>query len=305
MDFHTIINLIYTAVCCVNFCVASAFLTMALLYRRRCGNFSTLLACNTALGVLLYSIVHIFQSIYMYTWDRSEVVDIDSLCSARAYLHHSIAACIHHSFLLQAIQRFCTIRRLPFLKNQRRKILLVLFQWISDFAVPLPAFVTGNMGKLSSENVCFVTMTKFYFSLYMAGWAFLLTDVSLTVIYRSLVRHVREVSARLDRNQQNQIERDLTMVRRIVLLNSQLLLTGIPVLVVIILMLVRADLLPNKFMRIPILMANAPMSPLLIILFWLTPDLRHSFIACRNKWRHRLYPGKVIPVRGIQTETHF
>jgi hypothetical protein len=190
---------------------------------------------------------------------------------------------VHHSFILLAIERYCKIRQITFLKTHRRKISFVLFQRIFDFTFCLPVCITGNMVKLASDNVCFVTLSRLDFILYMAGLSFLLTDITLSIIYRLLIRYVRQASARLNNNQQMRIQRDLTMVRRIVLLNSQLAIAGIPVLVVIILTIIRADLLPNKTMRIMLLMSNLPFSPILIILLYLTPHLRQSLIKCRNK----------------------
>ncbi|CAF1223797.1 unnamed protein product [Adineta steineri] len=171
----------------------------------------------------------------MFIWDQYQVPKIDLLCPLRAYFHHSIMACIHHSFILLAIERFCKIRQVKFLKTQRQKICLVLFQWIFDFTFALPVLLTGNMVKVESDNFCFVTLTRVDLVLYLGIVAFLLTNITLSIIYRSLVRHVRQASAKLNNNQQVRMQRDLTMVRRIVLLNSQLALIGIPVLVLIIL----------------------------------------------------------------------
>ncbi|CAF1355716.1 unnamed protein product [Adineta steineri] len=219
----------------------------------------------------------------MFIWDQDQEPKIDSLCPLRAYFHHSIMACIHHSFILLAIERFCKIRQVRFLKTQRQKICLVLFQWIFDFTFALPVLLTGNMVKVESDNFCFVTLTRVDLVLYLGIVAFLLTNITLSIIYRSLVRHVRQASARLNNNQQVRMQRDLTMVRRIVLLNSQLALVGIPVLVLIILSIIRSDILPNRTMRTLILMASLPYIPMLVILLFLTPDLRQSLIECRNK----------------------
>jgi hypothetical protein len=240
----------------------------------------------------------------MFIWDQYLTPNIDSLCALRAYFHHSTIACVHHSFILLAIERYCKIRQITFLMTHRRKICFVLFQWIFDFTFTLPAFITGNMVKLASDNLCFVILTRFDFVFYMAGLSFLLTDVTLSIIYRLLIRHVRQASARLNNNQQMRMQRDLTMVRRIVLLNSQLAVAGIPVLVVIILILIRADLLPNKIMRILLLMSNLPFAPMLIILLYLTPDLRQSLIECRNRLK-LCRPTRFTPVQTISRPVNF
>jgi hypothetical protein len=304
MDFPSIINRIYIFVSCLDCVIAFAFLALAFIYRRRCFNFPTLLACNTALAVLFSSANHIAIAVYMFIWDQYLTPNIDSLCALRAYLHHSTIACVHHSFILLAIERYCKIRQYTFLKTHRRKICFVLFQWIFDFTFDLPPFITGNMVKLASDNLCFIILTRLDLVLYLAGVSFLLTDVTLSIIYRLLVRHVRQASARLNNNQQVRMQRDLTMVRRIVLLNSQLAIIGIPVLVVIILTIIRADLLPNKTMRILFLMSNLPFSPMLIILLYLTPDLRQSLIECRNRLK-LCRPTRITPVQTLSGSGNF
>ena len=304
MDFPSIITRLYLFVSCLDCLIAFAFLVLSFIYRHRCFNFPTLLACNTALSVLFCSSNHIGIGVYMFIWDQYVTPTIDSLCALRAYFHHSTIACVHHSFILLAIERYCKIRQLTFLNTHCRKICFVLFQWIFDFTFDLPIFITGNMVKLASDNLCFVTLTRFDLVLYMAGLSFVLTDVILSIIYRLLIRHVRQASARLNNNQQMRMQRDLTMVRRIVLLNSQLALAGIPVLILIILTIIRADLLPKKLMRILFLMSNLPFSPMLIILLYLTPDLRQSLIECLNRLK-LCRPTRITPVQTISLSVNF
>ncbi|CAF1181772.1 unnamed protein product [Adineta ricciae] len=298
MDFPTIINRIYLFVSSLNFTVAFGFLALAALYRHRCFNFPTFLACNTALAVLLNSANHLAIGVFMLIWDQYEYSTVDSLCPLRAYFHHSTIAWIHHSFILLAVDRYCKIRQVTLLKSHISKICIVICQWIFDFTFDLPALVTGNMPKLATDNICFVALTRLDFVLYMAAVSFLLTDISLSIIYRLLVRHIRDASSKFNSNQQVRMQRDLTVVRRIVLLNSQLFVVGIPVLVLIILTIIRVDLLPHKFMRTLLVMSNLPYSPMLVILLLQTPDLRQSLIECRNKLK-LCRSTRLMPVQSI------
>ncbi|UJR20009.1 hypothetical protein I4U23_023143 [Adineta vaga] len=292
------IGLVYVLPKSIAIIVYAAFLTLAFLYRHRCFNFPTLLACNTALAVLINSANHIATAVYMFIWDQYLVPDMDSLCALRAYLQHSTVTCIYHSFILLAIEKYNKVIGIRFLNTKHRKICLVLFQWIFDFTFDLPVLVTGNMTKLSFDNVCFVKLTRLDLSLYMAGVSFLLTDIVLSIIYRLLVRHVRQVSARLDNNRQMRMQRDLTMVRRIILLNLQLIIVGIPVLIVVVFSIVRVDLVPNKFMRVILLMTILPYSPLLIILLLLTPNLQEILKEWRNKFKFRMTTG-ITPIQIV------
>ena len=245
-------------VCSLNCFTTLAFLTIATIYRHRCFTFPTLLTCNTALATLLYSTSNLATATYMFVWDQQTIPNIDSLCPLRAYLHHSTIASIHHSFILQDIERYCKIRRITFLNSQRRKICIVLVQWILDFTFGLPVLLTGNMKKVTSDNLCFVSFSRLDLIFYLGGVTFVLSDITLSVIYHSLVSHVRQVSSRIRSDRQIQMRRSLIMVRRIVLLNSQLALVDIPALIFIIINAVRTDLLPYKSMRAILLLMSLP-----------------------------------------------
>ncbi|CAF3082322.1 unnamed protein product [Rotaria sp. Silwood2] len=235
----------------------------------------------------------------MFIWDQQPIFNIDSLCSLRAYIHHATIAAIHHSFILQAIEKYAKIKRLTFLNSSSGKVTIVLFQWIFDVTFSLPVYLTDNMPKFRTENVCFVSITKPAFLICMASITFLLSDITLSVLYRRLVSHVREVSTRVHSSQRRlQMRRDLAMVRRIILINSQLALVDIPAIIFILFSIIRPDLSPYKWMRLLLLSLNAALCPMLVIVFWITPNLRQSLTKCVNKTKlHLLMNGnRVRPI---------
>ena len=289
MDLSTPLNLLCLFVSSCNFLVALLFLTIAVVFRQRCFTFPTLLACNTALGALLFSANNLVVLVYMFVWDRQTNRTGDILCSIRAYLHHSTTAWIHHSLVLQAIEKFCKIKNIELLTTRRRQIAFVLAQWTLDFTFDLPILLTGNMPKMVVDNMCFVSLFRMDLVFYMAVIAFLMTGVSLSLIYRRLVNHVRQASVRASNHQQAHMRRDLVMVRRIVLLNSELAIAGVPVTILVIVSAIRADLLPARWVRGLLLIVFLPISPMLSMLFWFTPALRQSLEQCRNRVRPVLF----------------
>lgn len=138
----------------------------------------------------------------MFVWDQYSEPKIDSLCALRVYFHHSTAACIYHAFILLAIERYCKIHRTWFLKTRRQQICLVLCQSIFDFSFNLPVLLTGNMVKVESDNFCFVSLKRADLRLYQSIISFLIPNISLSIIYRLLIRHARQVSSNLNRNRQ-------------------------------------------------------------------------------------------------------
>ncbi|CAF1341059.1 unnamed protein product [Rotaria sordida] len=124
----------------------------------------------------------------MLNFDQQSVPKIDSLCSLRAYIHYCSIACIHHSLILQALEKYLKVRRIMFLNSQIRKMGIVLIQWIFDFTFTLPIFLTGNMVKMIIDNLCFISLSRLDLLLYTGVTIYILSDIVLAVIYRLLVR---------------------------------------------------------------------------------------------------------------------
>ncbi|CAF4818625.1 unnamed protein product, partial [Rotaria sp. Silwood1] len=124
----------------------------------------------------------------MLTFDQQSVPTIDSLCPLRAYIHYCSIACVHHSLILQALEKYLKIRRIKFLNSQTRKMTIVLSQWIFDFTLTLPIFLTNNMVKLTIDNLCFISLSRLDLLLYTGGIIYVLSDIVLAVVYRLLVR---------------------------------------------------------------------------------------------------------------------
>lgn len=278
MDGATIVNQLYIFVCCLNCFIACAFLTNAIIYRHNCFNFPTLLACNTALIVLVFAADNLAVACYMLIWERQKVLVIDFLCLLRGYIHHSSLVSIHHSLLLQAVQRYCSIKTIKLLDSHTRKILFVLFQWILDFTFLLPILLTGNFTKFFLDNICLISFEKPYVLILVAIVSVVSVDVIMIILYRRLIRYVHQMSAKVHVNRQKQMHRDLKMIRRVILLNFQLLFLSVPVIIVTILAAIRQDLIVKNLFRILLVIVNAAPCSMLIILFWITPNLRKGVL---------------------------
>jgi hypothetical protein len=283
MDFPSVINLIDMGACCTNSLIAIIFLSIAIVDRRRCFNFSTLLSCNTALAIFLFSMTNISMSAYMFMWDKQPIPNEDSLCAIRAYFHHSAIAAIHHAFFLQAIEKYFKIRQIRHLNTRVRQLCFVSIQWLYDLTFTLPVLLTGNMTKVSRDNMCLVRLSRLDLVFYLFVSSFILSDTGLIVIYYRLVQHVREVSSHTNGGHVVRNQRDITMVRRIVLLNGQLAAVGSPVCILVIVNTIRADLLPKKSLRVLATIINLSLASVLIVLFWSTPALRRNLTDSRSQ----------------------
>lgn len=280
MAFQITISYIYLIVACITALFAFTALMIAAIYRKRCFNFPTLLACNTILGVFIYGITHISMCAYMIVWDQQTVPKADALCSVRAYFYHTSVAFIHHSFIIQAIEKYLKIRGVHFFDSPIRKLVLVMPQWIFDFCLILPILLTGNLEKPNMDNLCFIKLSRPDLLFSMGALSFFITDVTVITLYRLLVRFVRLTSAKVATNRKVRMERELTMVRRILMLNGLLVLLGSPVLIFNIIVSVRIDIVPQYTLRCLMLFMNLPMILLVIVICLQTPRLHESCVEC-------------------------
>lgn len=289
MNFLSIINRTFLIIAVFSFLLAFTCLIIITIHRRRCLNFPTLLVCNTILGIFLFSANNIAISVYMMIWDEYLLTNIDYLCKFRTYLLYSTSALVHHSFVLQAIDRYFKIKGIKLLDKRSRQRFLILVQWIFDFTFPLPLLLTGNREKLTKDTQCYLSIRRFDLAVYMGTMTYMATDITLLILYRRLVVYVRKVSAQVNGDQQLKMHRDLTMVLRIFLLNIPLFLVDVPVLILIILNRIRSDLLPFSLTRVLIMTANLILAILLIILCRSTPNIRKSISEC-------FYPRNRLPM---------
>ncbi|CAF2772924.1 unnamed protein product [Rotaria sp. Silwood2] len=123
----------------------------------------------------------------------------------------------------------------------------------------------------------------------MSALTFVVPDIVLVILCRRLVNYVHQISSRVNGNHQLRMYRDLTMIRRIVLLNFQFVLLGIPAIIFMLMNIIRPNLLPHYCMRVLIIIGNVTLDFLLIVLCQNTPSLQRSIADCFN-----LAPGFLI-----------
>jgi hypothetical protein len=285
MQFVVLADMIIIFFCLLTCLIALTFLSMALVHHRRCFNFPTLLACNTCLATFLFASSNLAIAVYMYVWDQQIIVTADLLCPIRAYLHYSTTALMFYSYILQAVQRYCQIKGINIINTRTRQLLLVIIQWIFAFTFDLPILLTGHLNKLLSDNMCFLPTYEAGLTIYTAGLMFGTPNIVVTVLYRSLVSHVRTTTSTTTVISQRKMNRDLTMVRRIVLLVSLLIFCGLPFCIFVVIAWIDSSRLPFYHLHVAFITLNASLPIMLASLLWITPDLRQSLLYTINKVR--------------------
>ncbi|CAF4648607.1 unnamed protein product, partial [Rotaria sp. Silwood2] len=192
----------------------------------------------------------------MFLWDYECITNAELFCPLRGYIHHVGIASIHHSLVLQAIQKYCRIKNIKILDSSPRKICLVFGQWIFDFGYILPIYLTNNISKLPFDNACLISISRPDLLFSSGVVAFFVSDIIMAVLYRRLIKFVRQASQKANANQMQKINRDVAVFRRITLLNFELVILGIPALIVLIVAAIHIEILPKDIFRILLLFLN-------------------------------------------------
>ena len=285
MEFVVLADLIIIFFCSLTCLIALIFLSMVLVHPRRCFNFPTLLACNTCLAIFLFAGTNLAIAVQMYVWDQQIIVTADVLCPIRAYLHYATTALMYYSYILQALQRYCRIKGINIINTRTRQLILIIIQWIIAFAFDLPILLTGHLDKLLSDNMCFLPTYEAGLQVYTAGLMFGIPNIVVTVLYRNLVSYVRTSTLTTTIISQRQMSRDVTMVRRIVLLISLLIFCGIPFCTFLLIAWTDSSRLPSYHLHASFLSLNASLPIMLASLLWITPDLRQVLLSMISKVR--------------------
>jgi hypothetical protein len=288
MKFVVTADLIIIFFCSLTCLIALVFLLLALIYRRQCFNFPTLLACNTCVAVFVYASNNLAIAIYMLVWDQKTVVTADTLCPIRAYLHYDTTGLMYHSYILQAVQRYCRIKGINIFNTRFRQVLLVGFQWVISLSFYLPVSLTGYSSKLLSDNVCFLPVYEAGLQTYSALMMFAIPNMTITVLYRRLVAHVRANTSTTLGNRERQMNRDLTMVRRISSMVSGLIVCGIPFCIFLIIGWIHLQSVPPYQLHVAFITASASLPTTLFTLTWITPDIRKSLLHAVKKLHSQL-----------------
>ncbi|CAF3046949.1 unnamed protein product [Rotaria socialis] len=138
------------------------------------------------------------------------------------------------------------------------------------------------MVKLTKENLCCIPPPRLDLTLCMSVFILVVSNIASAGVCRLLVSYARQISSRIDSHQQLKMRRDLTVVHRVVFLNIQLILVDIPVAIFVIVDIIRPDILPHNCMRIFFMIVNLALGFMLLILCWITPNLRQSLAECFN-----------------------
>lgn len=267
---------------CLNLFAILIFLLIIIIgmkYHRELRDISLMLTYNTCVAALLATLV----VCVMTSSNLSNGFLILNLrfCSIWGFLYDLFQCSIYHSYYLQAFYRLC---RVVFYKKKSLLahslfLTLIFSQWSITFLILLPPIFLNWYIHLPTESYCLVPYTNLIAEIYHILVIYMIPLVCIAVIYVWITTFIRRSSAiasvRLGASQRQRNTRDLTIIRRIVILISVLALLRFPTIILTIYAIIHSEAYTYTYSIVG-LITSLCMIFIGLMMIKITPQLRNN-----------------------------
>ena len=215
-----------------------AIIFTAAQFRRERGDVSLILTINSCVASLLTCLAMCIMLASNF-WNGFLTYNY-TFCLIAGFFYDICQCAIYHSYFLQAFFRLCRVvfyRKKSLLSFPLYQI-LILIQWCVTIVVLLPPVLLRWYTPLSAEKYCLVPYIPIAPAMYHITVLYLIPLVCISTMYRWISiyirRSTRATAQILSGNQKRRNQRDLTMIKRIIIMISVLVLMRLPTLVFII-----------------------------------------------------------------------
>jgi len=210
----------------------SLFSLFIIIVDKACHTIPMMLTTNTCVAVFIFSSDMLALAIFTLHNDLKQIRYQDSLCVFRGILVYITVLQQNYSFLCQAIYRYIKVVHSNRLFYQSAKFqgIIIGISWTFGFVVyGIPLIVVGNIQYLVDDQICQQPMTLSFVMIYNVLLIFLIPSLMTISIYYKLIVYVKTMNKRsMAVNQVNRAKQELTMLRRIVILNAGFMCICIP-----------------------------------------------------------------------------
>ena len=224
---------------CVLICAPIGFLTsiamLALIFysrQRYPVTVPILLVCNTYLCIIFISIIIVDMYAHNLFGDLHANVSFDDeWCQVRAYLLHSGLGLLYHSYLLQAMFRFfrVVLFRHKRLQTFRFTFLLVCIQGFMNFALMIPVLRLHHFQYVPHYYYCEILLSNSQGLLLIGILTYQWPLSAIGGIYCYIVYFMKKSKGQsVLQNRRSTNQRDLVVVRRIVIIIGLLFILALP-----------------------------------------------------------------------------
>lgn len=253
---------------------------------------SFLLTCNTCLSGLLTCItICLMTSSNLFNGFLT--VDLKFSC-IRGLLYDIFECSLYHSYYLQSFYRLC---RVVFYKKKSFQcyslyLILILIEWLLIFLLLLPPYFVNWYSRLPTEKYCLIPYTSIgpeiyhIIVLYTIPLACIMSNyIWITIFIRD---SSRTTSIRLTIQQRQRNQRDLTVIKRIIILISILILLRFPTIIFMIYGIINGDLFPLTYPIVSLITAIC-LIIIALINIHITPQLRRTILNFFNYQNNRIH----------------
>jgi hypothetical protein len=196
-------------------------------------NIPTFLICNTYLAIIFTCLGLINMYAYNLYGDLYHDGSFDNWwCYGCAYLTH-VGLCSNYlSYLLQACFRLFRVALFKYKQLQTFRFIsrLVLIQWLASFLLVMPLLLAQYFEYIPQDYHCQVPFTNLRGTLFVSSVVYLGPILITATIYSYIVyfiKHTTTLTAQQNRRRSNQ--RDLIVLRRIVILVGMIFILSFPI----------------------------------------------------------------------------
>jgi hypothetical protein len=267
---------------CLNFIAIVIFLIITITgikYRRDLRDISLILTYNTCLAALLTCLsVCISTTSNLSTGFLTKNI---TFCYIWGLWYDIFECSIYHSYYLQAFYRLC---RVVFYKKKSLVthslfIMLIIGQWSLTILILLPPIFLNWYVLLPTDQFCLVPYTSLGPELYHITIIYLIPLICISTVYIWITLFIRQTSRAsslvLTNNQRQRNLRDLTVIKRIVVLVSVLIVLRFPTIIFMIYAVSVGHLYPFTYSIVG-LITSACMIFIGLMMINITPQLRNN-----------------------------
>jgi len=282
---------IFMIVCAVLTMLFTLIFLSIIIVDKKCHTVPMMLVANSCLIGFILSLDIFGMTLFTIHNDLKQIQYQDSFCVFRGYLTYVGCAILYYSFLLQAIYRYVTAvyPHCLFWQSVRFQMLVICLTWIFGIAYSMHFLFTGQIVYNPDNQICQMILQLSISVIYMTLCFYILPLLMTMVMYFNIVRHVQAMSKRvIVANTLFRVQRDLKILRRIVILTMILFTSGFPY--ALFMFMSFFNHIPKYHFRIAYLFINLSSVLVMIALFQFTESLKAFIMKRINAWSAIVVP---------------
>lgn len=254
--------------CSIIAVLLAIFSLFIIIIEKTCHTIPMMLTANTCILDLIFGIDMIASVLFALQNDIKQVYYQDSLCITRGTLGYLTIFLQNYSFLSQAIYRYIRVIYPNKIYYQTWKFqgLTLFLQYILGFIYIIPVVLIGDVNYHEYDQICQTPLTLSFIMIYNMFSIYAIPSSITIFIYYRLIRYVQAINRNSTANNLvNRARQELTMFRRIVILNLGVTCINLPYAIMVFLGYITTP--PKYHFRISYVCVDVSLAFIMIAVF--------------------------------------